>query len=266
MDGYALQLSEQELARYRGMAERARVSEADLWASAGIAPGARIADVGCGPGATLAVMAQMVGPSGWVTGVDGDENAVHAAEQLLAAAGVVNADLRVGRADETGLEPGTFDVAVLRHVLAHNGGIEQRIVNHLATLVRPGGAVYLVDVDLSSMRIMPSAPELADIMDKYVDFHRSRGNDPLVGLSLNRLARTAGLTVSDFRGRYDIMEMPAGMRPPPWAAREAMVASGVATEDDVRRWGAALDQMDTIEPRPMVFPSVFVAIGRRPGI
>ena len=45
MSEYALKLSDVEIARYRWMAERARVAEADLWQRAGIAPGARIADV-----------------------------------------------------------------------------------------------------------------------------------------------------------------------------------------------------------------------------
>ena len=46
---YTLQLSDDEVARYRLMAEQARDQEAALWAQAGVAPGARIADVGCGP-------------------------------------------------------------------------------------------------------------------------------------------------------------------------------------------------------------------------
>ena len=52
----------------------------------------------------------------------------------------------------TGLEPGSVDVAVMRHVLAHNGGAEAEIVRHLADVVRPGGSVYLVDVDLTAIR------------------------------------------------------------------------------------------------------------------
>lgn len=50
-DGYPLALSEPELERYRMMAEHARAEEADLWDTAGMVPGAAVADVGCGPGA-----------------------------------------------------------------------------------------------------------------------------------------------------------------------------------------------------------------------
>jgi hypothetical protein len=58
---YALALSEAELTRYRMMAEQARSAEADPWRRAGIVPGARVADVGCGPGALLPALAAAVG-------------------------------------------------------------------------------------------------------------------------------------------------------------------------------------------------------------
>ena len=50
---YSLALSNAEVARYQLMAERARATEADLWQRAGIVAGAKVADVGCGPGALL---------------------------------------------------------------------------------------------------------------------------------------------------------------------------------------------------------------------
>lgn len=263
MSPYTLRLSEAELSRYRMMAEVARKAEADLWAAAGIRAGARVADVGCGPGAMLAVLADMVGPDGRVSGVDGDEEAVRHAQAAIDAEGLAQADVHVGRADQTGLEPASFDVAVLRHVLAHNGGAEQRIVDHLATLVRPGGAVYLVDVDLTAIRIHPMPGEVADLIDVYARFHASLGNDPLVGLRLADLAETAGLQVETYRGWYSIIEAPPGMRPPPWAARDAMVERGMASPDDVSRWGQALDALDSAPRRPRIFAPTFTCIGRR---
>jgi SAM-dependent methyltransferase len=264
MAGYALRLSAAEVERYRLMAELARVTEADLWAAAGITDGARVADVGCGPGAVLALLADAVGPTGSVVGVDGNADAVAAARDRITAGALTNAEARVGQADATGLDPGSFDVAVLRHVLAHNGGREDRIVEHLASLVRPGGVVYLVDVDLTAMRVNPWPDGLADILDAYLAFHRSLGNDPSVGLRLAHLARTAGLRVGTYRGWFDITEAPPGLRPPPWAAREAMVAAGVASEDDVRRWGEAFERLDAAADRPVLFSALFAAVCTRP--
>jgi precorrin-6B methylase 2 len=263
MSNYALALSPAEIGRYRMMAEVARDQEAAQWEAAGIRPGAKVADVGCGPAAVTVAMAELVGSSGSVVGVDGDAGAVAAAGEMIAAAGVGNATVRQGRADETGLEPGAFDVVVMRHVLAHNGGHEQRIVDHLASLSRPGGSVYLVDVEMTAMRMTSLEPDLQDMMDRYVPFHLSRGNDPQIGLRLGELLRAAGLEVVDFRGCYTIMSPPAGIRPPIWAAREAMVASGHATAADLARWEAAFERVDAAPERPTLFAPMFSATGRR---
>jgi precorrin-6B methylase 2 len=84
-------------------------------------------------------MARVVGPTGRVIGVEPDEAALVAARQLVRQAGVSNVELRHGSGTDTGVAPGTVDVAVMRNVLAHTGQGEQQIVNHLAALVRPGG-------------------------------------------------------------------------------------------------------------------------------
>jgi SAM-dependent methyltransferase len=259
---YTLTLSNEEIARYRVMAATARASEADVWAAAGIVAGARIADVGCGPGAMTLELADVVGPTGSVVGVDGDPAAVAAAEVMLAE--VANAHAQEGQADATGLEPGTFDVVVMRHVLAHNGVAEQRIVDHLATLVRPGGRVFLLDIAMAGARFEPDDPDLDDLGDRYIALHASMGNDLQVGYRLPRLLRNAGLEVLDHRGTFAIISPPPGVRPPPWAARDTMVAAGLATADDVARWQVALERYDSLVERPTMFVPQFTGIGRRP--
>lgn len=264
MSDYALKLSDAEVERYRLMAEGARTAEADLWAIAGIKPGAKVADIGCGPGAVLALLADVVEDSGRVVGVDADAQAVAIARSYLDSAGFANAEVRVGRAEDTGLRAGEFDVVMMRHVLAHNGRQEQRIVDHLAMLVRPGGTVYLVDVDVAAMRLVPTHAEIEDLTEKYLAFHRMRGNDLSTGVRLGQLARGAGLEVLVHRGWFDIREAPPGLRPPPWAARDAMVEAGVATEDDVRRWAATFEELDRAAERPTLFVALFVVVALKP--
>jgi SAM-dependent methyltransferase len=261
---YALELSEGEVERYRMMADRARADEADLWELAGIGPGARVADVGCGPGAMLPALSDAVGPGGRVQAVDADPAAVAAARALAAAAALANVSVAEARADHTGLEPGSLDAVMLRHVLAHNGGAEDAIVAHLATLVRPGGCLYLVDSDGTAVRALPEHADLTDLQERYTAFRAARGDDNRAGLRLaDRLAR-AGLELLEFRGRYFIGQVPAAVRPPSWAAREAMVAAGVATEDDVRRWDRAFREVQAAPVPATVFVPSFTAVGRRP--
>lgn len=263
MADYALRVSDDEIARYRMMAQRARATEADLWVKAGIVSGAVVADVGCGPAAVSVVMADVVGPSGRVIGVERDESALTAARQLVDQAGASNVELRQGLATSTGLEAGSVDVAVMRHVLAHNCAEEEAIVAHLATLVRPGGCVYLVDIDATAFRMIDLDPDLADLHGKYLEFHKSKGNDLQPGLRLGNLLRAAGLELLEHTGRYDVMAAPPGMRPPPWAAREAMLEAGIVTGDDISRWEQAFGRSDRQEQPPTVFVTGFAGIGRK---
>ncbi|MCA1709100.1 MAG: methyltransferase domain-containing protein [Actinobacteria bacterium] len=124
---YALQFSPQERSRYRLMAATARVEEAAIWSAAGIGPAAVVADIGCGPGAVLRLLAEQVGPAGRAQGVDFDAEAVTAATEEVGD--LEQASVRQGEAIASGLEPGSFDVVMCRHVLAHNGGQEETIVS-----------------------------------------------------------------------------------------------------------------------------------------
>jgi len=264
MADYTLAVSEAEIARYRLMAQHALAGESRQLDLAGIVDGAVVADVGCGPAAMSVEIAKIVGSSGRVIGVEREDEALAAARRVVAESGAGNVELRQGTATATGVDPGSVDVVMMRHVLAHNGGDEQAIVDHLASLVRPGGAVYLVDVDLTGMRMLDSDPELDELVDRYADFHAARGNDPLVGLRLGQLLGGAGLEVVDFAGAYNIIQMPPGVRPPLWAARDTMIAEGAATPEEIERWGAAFDRLDAAPVRPTVFAPLFTAVGRKP--
>lgn len=263
MAEYALRLSDSEMARYQHMAQRAREAEAQLWDLAGIRADAHVVDIGCGPGAILAVLADVVGPAGSVTGVDADANAVERATAVIAAEKLTQATARVGQAEATELPAGTYDVAMLRHVLAHNGGREQAIVDHLGTLVRPGGCVYLVDVEATMTRIRPTVPEMIELHERYFAFHAARGNDLQIGLRLAELLGTAGLDVVEHRGQLHTLTRQSGQRGPAWAAREFMIAAGFATPEDVRRWDKAFTDLDTGQCQPTYFIAGFIAIGRR---
>ena len=264
MADYPLAVSAEEVERYRFMADRARVDEAELWRRAGIRPGSVVADVGCGPAAVSVVIAELVGPAGHVVAVEREASARAEALQVVTAAGTDNVELLEGTATDTGIPAGSVDVVMMRHVLAHNGSDEQLIVDHLATLVRPGGSVYLVDADATAFRILGLDAELDDLAERYLELHRRRGNDLQTGLRLGQILGRAGLDVVLHGGRYTIAEMPPGMRPPAWAARDTMLAEGIASTDDVRRWEAAFGRMDAAPERPTLFAPTFIAFGTTP--
>jgi SAM-dependent methyltransferase len=260
---YTLAVSDAEIGRYRMMAQQALVQEAAQLAVAGVTEGAVVADVGSGPAAMSVELGRLVGPSGLVVAVEREEQALAAAGQLVEQSGLTNVEVRQGTATDTGLPERAFDIAMMRHVLAHNGGDEQRIVDHVASLVHEGGAVYLVDVDLTAFRMLDGDPDLDDMAERYTQVHRSLGNDPSVGLRLGKMLEAAHLDVVHFSGTYTIITAPPGLRPPAWAARDAMVAQGTVKPEDIARWGAALDRTDAAPVRPTLFAPSFVAVGRR---
>jgi hypothetical protein len=124
--------------------------------------------------------------------------------------------------------------------------------------------VYLADGDGTAFRILGAGPDLDDMTARYLEFHRSRGNDLTIGLRLAALLEAAGLRVTSFRGAYSIMTAPPGMRPPAWAARQQMLAAGIIDEQVLRRWEAALSRLDASPARPTVFAPLFTATAQRP--
>lgn len=261
MTDYALELDDAAVRRFTAAARLAERAEHDQWSDAGITAGATVADVGCGPGAVTVLLAQRAGPGGRVAAVDADPAALAAARRLARGAGVANVSFGQGDAAATGLPPGTFDVVMLRHVLGHNGGRQGEIVGHLRSLLRPGGCLYLVDTDLTGLRVFPPDPDLRDMWRRYADFQVSRGNDVSAGLGLADLLGRAGLEPAGFRGRYDIFRE-KGLRGPAWEARDAMSAAGFARPGDLVSWQQAFERIDQEEDPPALFLPVFTAAGR----
>src|SRR5918912_3741310 len=71
-DQYALARTPEEYERLRAQARVWAPVTARLLDRVGLAPGARCLDAGCGPGETMRLMAERVGPAGRVLGGDAD--------------------------------------------------------------------------------------------------------------------------------------------------------------------------------------------------
>ncbi|MFF5361742.1 methyltransferase domain-containing protein [Streptomyces scabiei] len=263
MADYSLALDDSEIARYRLMADLAERRERELWTAAGVVSGARIADVGCGPGALSVRLADIAAPGGGVWAVDRDAGALAVAAALAERSGVP-VHTSTGSADATALPGGTFDVVMLRHVLAHNGGREQAIVDHLAELARPGGGtVYLVDIDATAFRLRGAPAAYEEMSERYLALHRRQGNDLAVGTRLDELLTAAGLEVGVYEGHINVMTPPPGMRGPAWAARDTLLAEGLVTPDDLARWDEEFRAAERSLSGLRFFGNTYIAVGRR---
>ena len=70
--GYVVARTAEEYERLRAQARVWEAATGRLLDQVALAPGARCLDAGCGPGETMRLMAQRVGRSGRITGVDLD--------------------------------------------------------------------------------------------------------------------------------------------------------------------------------------------------
>src|SRR5262245_7486249 len=89
-----------------------------LLRDAGVRPGLRVADVGCGVGMVTGLLAELVGPEGQVVGIDASGEQLRQARRRLSTGGH-NARFVEASATDTGLPRESFDLVYCRFLLLH---------------------------------------------------------------------------------------------------------------------------------------------------
>jgi len=176
----------------------------ELWRTARIAPGQRVLDVGCGPGHAAFDLAQLVGRSGAVVGLDESANFVaHLGEQaarrhLPQLTGRVG-DVMALDAHLAGAAP--FDLAYARWVLCFVPG-PQDVVAGVARALRPGGRFAVQDYfDYEAMTVSTRSPAHARVVAATARSWRAQGGDPDVAGRLPRLLAGAGFEIEHLAQR-----------------------------------------------------------------
>lgn len=105
---------------------------------AGLQPGGRVLDLGCGRGAATLPAADLVGPSGHVLAIDLAEGMVSRLREQVETAGLSQVTCRVGDAEAPDAEPGSWDVITASLVLFFLPNLEQAVQRY-RQLLRPGG-------------------------------------------------------------------------------------------------------------------------------
>ena len=161
-------------------------------AAAGLKAGMKVADFGCGVGMTTRMLAEMVGPSGSVTGVDFSADQVEEAREISARAGIGNVSFLQANACDTGLPRAHFDLAYCRFLLLHLPNPAACIEEMLAIL-KPGGILVLEDGDLTTAMSQPPTAMNA-FADLFGRLGPTRGLDYSMARNLHRLADAAGFS------------------------------------------------------------------------
>ena len=234
---------------------------------AGIQPGWRVIDVGCGPRGVLDLLAARVGPSGRVVGLE--RNAEHAAlaESFVALQGLETVAIVRGDLIGNDLPKGSFDLAHERTVLVNVPDPEAALAA-MVELVRPGGVVACQDPDQSARVCDPPHPAWDRLTELLFEAWQRNGADPFLGRRLPGMMRHAGL--KNIAVKLYAIETGIGH---PWRfnfltfidnMRAAILAGGLihveALDQEVHALRAHLE-----DPETMVISALFYQVwGRKP--
>jgi ubiquinone/menaquinone biosynthesis C-methylase UbiE len=149
---------------------------------AGIKPGMRVADVGCGPGMITALLHRMTNPDGTTVGIDNSSDRIQHAVNQYAKPGISFQCRDI-------LDPlddlGTFDFVLIRFVLEYFKSRAFNIVSNVTRIVKPGGILCLIDLDQNCLnqygipsRLKKAINTIMSILVRNADF------DPNMGIKL----------------------------------------------------------------------------------
>ncbi len=156
-----------------------------------IQQGQKVLDVGCGPATDTIPLAQLVGPSGEVIGIDYDPKMITDAEQRAQKAGVNTWVIhKCADAYELPSESGYFDACRSERLFEHLID-PPRALSEMARVTKSGGWIVVLDSDWGTFSI--DANEI-DIERRFVRFFSEHMvNNGFSGRQLYRLFKHQGL-------------------------------------------------------------------------
>lgn len=152
--------------------------------------GARILDVGSGPGSITIDLADRVAP-GSVVGIDSSADVVAVACE--AGGGRNNLEFRVGDAYAIDAADESFDIVHAHQVLQHLARPIDAL-REFRRVARANGLVAVRDVDYGGVIWHPRIPALDEWLGLYDAVHRGVAGEPNAGRALKAWAREAGYT------------------------------------------------------------------------
>ena len=158
---------------------------------AGIRSGMRVVDLGCGVGMTTRLLAELVGPSGDVVGVDYSAEQVEEARALLPTE-LTNVQFIQASATDTGLPREAFDLVYCRFLLIHLPDPEAAL-REMRELLKPNGIIVCEDGDLTSAGSEP-ASSLQEFSNLFGALGPKWGVDYTLGRRLFHMVRAANFS------------------------------------------------------------------------
>jgi ubiquinone/menaquinone biosynthesis C-methylase UbiE len=263
MTGYVIRGGQPGYDRLLLLARERWADTRALLERAGVAPGLRCIDIGCGGGEVTMAIARLVAPGGSVVGVDTDEVKLDLARRAAAERQLGN--VTFAAVDATAWdEPGAYDVVYSRFLLQH---LSQpgRLLRRMWAAVADGGVLIVEDADFDGWGCDPPNEGFELFLDAYRQVLARRGGDHAMGRKLYRCFLAAGIPDPQVTLVQRVHEGEAKLLA--WstldATADAIIAEGVAAPAEITAALASLRRF-TDDPRTLICgPRVFQLWSRR---
>ena len=227
----------------------------------GLAPGDRVADVGCGTGDDARNLAAIVGAAGTAVGFDLSDSMLAEARSRHAGA---QKNLRFIRAaaDDLGVEAAAFDAIRADRVLTHVPD-PAAAIREMVRALKPGGRIVVSEPD------MPGCWATSNhhaISEKILRSIAMSCQQPYAARDLYHLFLDAGI------GEVHLALRPVAISDPEpvenilrfAATAEAMVGNGELGKAEAGRWHADFEERRR-RGRFLAGMTMFIVAGRKPG-
>jgi SAM-dependent methyltransferase len=196
-DDYVLGHSVDEYERLRRQARTLAPVTTRLFHAIGLQSGWKCLDVGCGPGETMRLMGEFVGPSGEVTGLDRDARAGRQAIERLAATGTsryrfIEADIE--STNEIGGE--LFDLTFARLALLFTRD-PVAVLRKMLGWTKLGGYVAVQDLHVSTINLYPKLEACSELLRVILETCERSGQDMEFAFKLPVYFVEAGIGTPD---------------------------------------------------------------------
>jgi len=266
MSHYPLGTSDAELDRLRFQHEVWGEETRAFLDRIGVMPGARVLDLGCGPGFVAFELAERVGPRGEVVALDESPRWIEHVEGESRRLGVSNVRAVRSRIQEADFEAGSFDLVFARWVLSFLRSPGE-VVARLASSLADGGAFAFQDYNHEGVSLFPESEGFRAVVRATRAMYAQAGGDTWVAGRTGAIFREAGLETESV-----VANVICGGPGSPafrWAAlffphfSGVMEQKGLLTAAERRRFLAEWAERER-DPDAMFFsPIVVDAIGRK---
>jgi SAM-dependent methyltransferase len=170
----------------------------------GLKPGERVLDIGSGTGEQARLLAEAVGETGEVIGLDPNDGM-----RTEAARRAPRARFVAGTAYDLPFPDGSLDAVTCERLFQH---LDEpgRATREIARVLRPGGRVVITDTDWGTAIIHPGDPDIGQVI---IEAMRGGIANPFAARQLVGHVKRAGLTVDDV-GSQALVQSPSAATGP----------------------------------------------------